>query len=110
MGDAKTVADVTDMPAGLDVIPTMPGTHVGGHDVQGADGEKRTDRPGEILGTVAESKADAKRREDNHAKQTAKEDYVTEEVDRANREELPLLGGPLEDGWTPGNAKAKAAK
>lgn len=109
MADAKTVADVTDMPAGLDVIPTVPGTHVGGHDVQGTDGKTRTDRPGDILGTPAENDADKDRREDNRARETAKHDYVRAAVDRTNREILPTLGGPIDDGWEPDKAAPKAA-
>lgn len=96
---AKTIADVTDMPAGLDVIPTVPGTHVGGHDVQGTDGVPRTDRPGEILGTVAgEATAHDKGAREMELE---KEDFVRAEVDRNNREVLPLLGGPVDiTGWT----------
>lgn len=109
MSDAKTVADVTDMPAGLDVVPTVPGTHVGGHDVQGTDGTTRTDRPGELLGTVAETDDDKKAREANADKQTAKADYIAAEVDRANREDLPKLGGPVQDDWAPAE-KAKTYK
>jgi hypothetical protein len=99
MAEAKTVADVTEVPKGLDVIPTVPGTIVGGHDVQGADGKPRKDRPGEILGTPAakETKFDKDARQAT-ADQT---DFVTAEVDRTNRDVLPLLGGPNADllGW-----------
>ncbi len=95
MGEAKTVADVTDVPKGVDVIPTVPGTIVGGHDVQGADGKPRTDRPGEILGTVAGEAT----KHDKSARETeiARTDFVTSEVDRTNREVLPLLGGPNDE-------------
>lgn len=98
---AKDIGDVTEVPAGLDVVPTVPGTYVGAHDLQGADGEERTDRPGEILGTPIPdaSRADARAREQ------ARGDYVTAEVDRANREELPKLGGPVADTWEPTKAK-----
>lgn len=89
---AKDVSDVTDMPEGLDVIPTVPGTYVGGHDVQGADGDKRTDRPGEILGTAVDQATD----EDKTARELEGErsDFIAKEVDRTNREVLPKLGGP----------------
>lgn len=101
MSDAKTVADVTDVPEGLDVIPTVPGTIVGGHDVQGADGKERTDRPDAILGTPASETTV----HDRTARETtlAQTDFVTAEVDRNNREVLPLLGGPNAEtlGWTP---------
>lgn len=99
--DTKSVADVTDVPEGLDVIPTVPGTFVGGHDVQGADGKPRDDRPGEILGTPAN---DTTRHDQTAREQTAAQtDFVTQEVDRNNREVLPLLGGPNTDalGWKP---------
>jgi hypothetical protein len=97
MAKAKTVADTVDPPEGLDVIPTVPGTYVGGHDVQGTDGKPRTDRPGEILGTAV---ADDTRAASRDA-ETAKHDYVREAVDRNNREVLPLLGGPVQDDWQP---------
>lgn len=93
--DTKSVADVTKVPDGLDVIPTVPGTFVGGHDVQGADGKKRTDRPGEILGTAAGKPTP----HDKTARETEaeKSDFVAQEVDRNNREVLPLLGGPNDE-------------
>jgi hypothetical protein len=102
MAKAKTVAETVDLPEGLDVIPTVPGTYVGGHDVQGADGTARTDRPGEILGTAVADDSRAAPRD----KEQAKHDYVREAVDRNNREVLPLLGGAVEDGWEP-DGKAK---
>lgn len=82
----------TNVPAGLDVVPSVPGTYVGGHDMQGADGKVRTDRPGEILGTAIPH-------DRSGSKDAERADYVTSEVDRANREELPLLGGTADDGW-----------
>jgi hypothetical protein len=96
----------TDVPAGLDVVPSVPGTYVGGHDMQGADGTVRTDRPGEILGSPIpkESRTGAR------AKDTERADYVTSEIDRANREELPLLGGTVDDGWVAGDSKGSKAK
>ena len=97
--DTKSVADVTDVPKGLDVIPTVPGTFVGGHDVQGADGKPRTDRPGELLGTPARKSSP----HDKDARKVTAEqtDFVAAEVDRTNREVLPLLGGPNYEllGW-----------
>lgn len=103
---AQDIGDVTDIPAQLDVVPSVPGTYVGGHDMQGADGETRTDRPGEILGTpIADEGHDTAR-----AKEHAKHDYVRSEVDRANREELPRLGGDVEDTWTAGDSKGSKAK
>lgn len=107
MSETKSVASETDVPAGLDVVPMEPGTIVGSRDQQGTDGTTRTDRPGEILGTpiANENRADAR------AHETEKADYVTSEVDRANREELPRLGGNIDDGWEAGDAKpSKAAQ
>lgn len=95
MARAKSIEGSVDLPEGLDVIPTVPGTFVGGHDVQGADGKPRDDRPGEILGTPAgESTV-----HDRTARETEieKSDFVTAEVDRNNREVLPLLGGPNDE-------------
>ena len=74
------------------LVPTVPGTDVGGHDTAGVDGKKRTERSGDVLGTPD--------REPDRATQTQREleteraDFVTAEVDRANREDLPRLGGP----------------
>lgn len=96
----------TDVPAGLDVVPSVPGTYVGGHDLQGTDGKVRTDRPGEILGTPVPSAS----RTEARAHEMAKADYVTSEVDRANREELPRLGGTVDDGWERDAKASKAAK
>lgn len=92
----------TVVPAGLDVVPAVPGTFVGGHDMQGADGTVRTDRPGELLGTpVAKPKS--------NANSVAQADYIRQEVDRANREELPMLGGEVEDTWSAKEPKARKA-
>lgn len=100
---AQNIGDVTDIPAQLDVVPSVPGTYVGGHDMQGADGQVRTDRPGELLGTpIAKAKADGNT--------IAQGDYVRQEVDRAHREELPLLGGKQADDWKPGNDKGSKAR
>lgn len=96
----------TDVPAGLDVVPSVPGTYVGGHDMQGADGTVRTDRPGEILGSTIPKEY----RTGARAKDAERSDYVTSEIDRANREELPLLGGTADDGWEPGDSKGSKAK
>jgi hypothetical protein len=97
----KSVASETDVPAGLDVVPMEPGTIVGSRDLQGTDGTTRTDRPGEILGTPVANPNSAAAR----AHEAAKHDYVRSEVDRANREELPRLGGPIDDGWKAGASK-----
>lgn len=107
MTKGKNIGDETDIPAGLDVVPSVPGTFVGGHDMQGADGKTRTDRPGEILGTAAD--ADATDANAARAKEKAKHDYVRSEVDRANREELPKLGGAVEDSWEAGDSKGSKA-
>lgn len=107
---SKDAADVTKTPEGLDIAVERPGTIVGSQDLQGTDGTERTDRPGEILGTPAVSDASAKRLNDARARETARADHVTAEVDRANREELPLLGGDADDNWEPTDAKAAKAK
>jgi hypothetical protein len=101
MGETKSVASETDVPSGLDVVPMEPGTIVGSRDLQGTDGTTRTDRPGEILGTPVANQ----NRTDARAREGAKHDYVTTEVDRANREELPRLGGNIDDEWEPGAAR-----
>lgn len=104
---AKDAADVTEIPEGMDVAVTVPGTIVGSHDLQGTDGEERTDRPGEILGTPAPSNTTEARTAAREREQQ-RSDYVTSEVDRANREELPKLGGDQADTWeAPKSAKAK---
>lgn len=104
MSDTKkgqNIGDVTDVPDGLDVVPSVPGTYVGGHDMQGGDGTTRTDRPGEILGTPIPDDSRTAARD----KETAKHDHVRSEVDRANREELPRLGGASDDTWEPTKGK-----
>jgi hypothetical protein len=107
----KSVASETDVPAGLDVVPMEPGTIVGSRDVQGTDGTTRTDRPGEILGTPApRTAADEALRNKGRAQATAKTDHMTAEVDRANREELPRLGGPIDDNWAAEPRPATAAE
>jgi hypothetical protein len=89
------------------LVRTVPGTDVGGHDTAGVDGKERTERSGELLGTpdltpdVKRQSAKARELEER------KSDYVREEVDRANREDLPKLGGNVEDGWKPGDDKGK---
>ena len=98
MAKSKDAASVTDTPAGLDVAVTQPGTIVGSHDLQGTDGTERTDRPGEILGTPILD--NEKRAKETREREKQRADYATSEVDRANREELPKLGGPIDDGWT----------
>ena len=78
------------------LIRTVPGTDVGGHDTAGTDGETRTERPGAILGTPnsqpGQRTLDARNIAQNQS------DFVTQEVDRANREDLPRLGGEAEAG------------
>lgn len=101
----KSVASETDLPEGLDVVPMEPKTEVGGRDMQGADGKTRTDRPGEILGTPAHNDEEGRAAE-SREREAKRADYITAEVDRANREELPKLGGPVDDGWEPGDATA----
>jgi hypothetical protein len=107
MGESKDAADVTETPEGLDVVVTVPGTIVGSHDLQGTDGEERTDRPGEILGTPV----DVEERTAARERENARGDFVRDEVDRANREELPKLGGSAADDWEPvkGGPAASAA-
>lgn len=101
MAKAKSISDSVELPEGLEVVPAVPGTYVGGHDVQGADGKPRDDRPGEILGTAVDDPT----QHDQTARETAtaQTDFVQKEVDRNNREVLPLLGGPNTDalGWAP---------
>lgn len=99
---SKTLEDVTDVPAGLDIVLSAPGTIVGGHDLQGTDGTTRTDRPGEILGTPITDDVHTA----GQVAEAAKHDYVRSEVDRANREELPRLGGTTDDGWVAGDKPA----
>jgi hypothetical protein len=82
------------------LVPTVPGTDIGGHDTAGVDGEKRTERKGEILGTPnsepSKGTVDARKQAVDQA------DFVTKEVDRANREDLPRLGGDTgPDNWKP---------
>jgi hypothetical protein len=73
------------------LIPTVPGTDVGGHDTAGVDGKKRTERSGEILGTPDEEPSKATK--DAREQTLEQSDFITQEVDRANREDLPRLGG-----------------
>ena len=99
MAKAKDISDVTEIPEGLDVVPTVPGTFVGGHDLQGTDGTPRTDRPGVIFGTPVTNSDQAKERADARKFEADKADAVTEAVDQNNREVLPLLGGRNPDNW-----------
>lgn len=78
------------------VVPVLPGTDVGGHDTAGVDGDKRTERSGELLGTPDTSEIDTDHREEARKLVTDRADFVAEEVDRANREDLPRLGGNVE--------------
>ena len=86
------------------VVRTIPGTDLGGHDTSGVDGKERTERSGEILGTPDPDSSTEKHTADARARTTERTDYVTAEVDRANREELPKLGGNVEDTWEPGDS------
>lgn len=109
MADNKSIEDKTKLEkaegdtkssSNDQLVRTIPGTDVGGHDTAGVDGETRTERPGDLLGTpnVEESKTTKSNRETA----TEQSDFIAEEVDRANREDLPRLGG--EDGpnaWKP---------
>jgi len=82
------------------VVPTVPGTDVGGHDTAGVDGEKRTERSGELLGTPDHEtpKETAAARE----LEVDRDTFVAKEVDRANREDLPRIGGAAgPSGWKP---------
>lgn len=81
------------------LVRTVPGTDVGGHDTAGVDGEPRTERSGDILGTPDPDTAPAVRTA--RERELARADHVQAEVDRANREDLPKLGGEIEDTWTP---------
>jgi hypothetical protein len=99
MAKAKDIGDVTDMPEGLDVVPSVPGTFVGGHDLQGVDGTPRTDRPGALLGTPVTDSEAAKSRAEARQLEEDKADAVREAVDQNNREVLPLLGGKNPDNW-----------
>lgn len=80
------------------VVPAVPGTNVGGHDTSGVDGAKRTERSGELLGTPDVEEG---RFTEAHREQTIEQaDFVAKEVDRANREDLPRLGGEtIPDDW-----------
>jgi hypothetical protein len=75
------------------LIRTVPGTDIGGHDTAGVDGDKRTERPGELLGTPNPSAESVRNTQTHRAAEEARADRVTKAVDKANREELPKLGG-----------------
>lgn len=95
--------------AGLDIAGApVPGTFMGAHDLQGTDGEKRTDRPGELLGTAVTDKESGDIRDRARKLAAAGEKAMTEAVDKANREELPKLGGA--EGLEAAEAAAKAEK
>lgn len=78
------------------LVRTVPGTDVGGHDTAGVDGETRTERSGDILGTPNVAPSDNTKK--NREQTLAQTDFVTKEVDRANREDLPRLGGEAAPG------------
>lgn len=81
--------------AGLDIgAAPVPGTFMGAHDLQGTDGETRTDRPGELLGTAVSGDKAADDHRDRARDQAARRGkLMADAVDKANREELPKLGG-----------------
>lgn len=85
------------------VVRTVPNTDVGGHDTSGVDGETRTERSGELLGTPDPRMiTDADHQRKAAELVTSRADFVAEEVDRANREDLPRLGGNVElEDWRP---------
>jgi hypothetical protein len=75
------------------LVRIIPGTDLGGHDTAGVDGKKRTERSGEILGTPnpdAETKRETEKHREEEEERTR---TIVEAVDKANREELPKLGG-----------------
>ena len=75
------------------LIRTVPGTDVGGHDTAGTDGQKRTERAGQILGTPNPDAETARETEKHRKAEEERSLSVVEAVDKANREELPKLGG-----------------
>jgi len=75
------------------------GTVVGSQDAQGTGGSERTERPGDVLGTPDPGAVSAAGIEAARAAEAAKQAYVAAAVDRANREELPRLGGAVVDEW-----------
>lgn len=92
------------------LIRTVPGTDIGGHDTAGVDGETRTERPGEILGTPNPDAGTVKHTADAREHEEKRGDYVRDQVDKANREDLPKLGGNVEDNWKPGDDKGHKPK
>jgi hypothetical protein len=91
MADKKAEKSLEPSDNNDQLIRTVPGTDVGGHDTAGVDGEARTERPGEILGTPNAQASDATTKAREQALEQS--DFVASEVDRANREDLPRLGG-----------------
>lgn len=86
--------------AGLDISqPPVPGTFMGAHDKQGTDGTARTDRPGQQLGSAVTDKESDDIRDRAAAVAAKRAELMAAAVDKANREELPKLGGAegLED-------------
>jgi len=88
MGDDKEMESASNNDQ---LVRTVPGTDVGGHDTAGVDGEKRTERPGELLGTPNSEASDNTKK----ARETAvsQADHIAKSVDFTNREVLPRLGG-----------------
>jgi hypothetical protein len=79
----------------------VPGTDVGGHDSAGTDRQTRTERPGQMLGTPNPDAEAVSRRETAQELEDARSEFVRQEVSRANREDLPKLGGDAVDQWKP---------
>jgi hypothetical protein len=88
---AKTGQAVT--PAVSDDTGVLP---VGAHDPINPDGEPRTERPGEILGSAPETPEHIVEGQQINADRA---DLVTKAVDNANRYALPKLGGNEADNW-----------
>ena len=99
---AKTNEAVT--PAVSDDPGVLP---VGAHDPINPEGEPRTERPGEILGSAPETPehiVEGQQVNDDQA------DLVTKAVDNANRYALPKLGGNVENTWEADDATLEDAK
>lgn len=80
---------------------TVPGTDSGGHDTAGTDGKRRRERKGAILGTPNVDAETVKRRETAQELEDRRSEFMRQEVERANREDLPRLGGTPKSDWKP---------
>lgn len=97
---STTTAEDAEATPNDQLVRTVPGTDVGGHDTAGTDGEKRTERAGDLLGTV--NREPGRATTDARQLETDRADFVAKEVDRANREDLPRLGGQnAPENWEP---------